>query len=143
MSKFTDWIQGLFGASAAVAAPLDLSNPSANQAVIERLLLLSAGTKFEGVRQPNNLVFMRDWEYRRKAGSLKNGQHVLVFFNGHAEKAVAWVEPGGIPINVPTLPVEADMNLDRAIDLTGEEYTGDEITADGKIYIFRYKAVEW
>lgn len=97
---------------------------------------------FEGVRQLNNFVFMRDWEYRRKA-ALKNGQHVLVFFNGYSEKAVAWVEPGGIPIMVPTLPPGVDTNLDRAIDLTGEDYKGDEITADGKIYVFRFKAAEW
>lgn len=72
------------------------------------------------MRQPNNFVLMRDWEYRRKA-ALKNGQHVLVFFNGYSEKAVAWVEPGGLPIMVPTLTPDIATNLDRAIDLTGEE----------------------
>ena len=142
MYKFASWILGLFGATAAVAAPVDLSETSANKAVIKKLLLLRPGARFEGVRQPNNFVFMRDWEYRRKA-ALKNGQHVLVFFNGYSEKAVAWVEPGGIPIMVPTLPPDVDTNLDRAIDLTGEDYKGDEITADGKIYVFRFMAADW
>jgi hypothetical protein len=142
MYKFTGWILGLFGATAAVAAPVDLGETSSNQAVMNRLLLLKPGARFEGVRQPNNFVFMRDWEYRRKA-ALKNGQHVLVFFNGNSEKAVAWVEPGELPIMVPTLPPEVDTNLDRAIDLTGEEYKADEITGDGKIYVLRFKAAEW
>lgn len=44
---------------------------------------------------------------------------------------------------VPPLPPGLDTNLDRAIDLTGEDYKGDEITADGKIYVFRFKAAEW
>lgn len=130
------------GASVS-ATPIDLSEPTAYRSLKERMLRLAAGTKFEGVRQPNNYVFMRDWEFRRRASRALEGQQIFIFFNGHAEKAVAWVESGGLPVPVPPHPQGVDTSLDRAIDLTGEEYTGDRVTADGKIYMFRFKASEW
>jgi len=110
---------------------------------MERLLRLSPGNIFEGVRQPNNFVFMRGWAYLRSVATVERGQHILVFSNGHTERVVAWVEPGGVPIKVPDLPAGVDPSLDRAIDLTGAEYKPTEIAADGKIYMFRFKASGW
>jgi hypothetical protein len=143
ISRLVGCLPGIFGASAPAApAPINLADPSSYHALMDRMLRLTTGARFEGVRQTNNYVFMCDWVYRRGIGT-QSGQHILIFFNGRTEKAVAWVEPGGAPVQVPGLPPGVDPSLDRAIDLDGEEFKGTEITADGKIYMFRFIEPEW
>jgi hypothetical protein len=143
IGKLIGCVLAVFGVAAQAApAPINLAEPASYLALVDRLLRLSPGIKFEGIRQPNNSAFMRDWEYRRNVAA-QRGQHILVFFNGYTEKAIAWVDTGGIPIKVPNLPPDVDPTLDRAIDLEGEEFKEPAITADGKIYMFRFKAPEW
>jgi hypothetical protein len=69
----------------------------------------------------------------------------LILFNGYAEKAIAWVEPNGVDIVVPSVPTHAIASpaLELAIDVTGEPYENRTVKADGKIVVFRYKPSEW
>lgn len=145
MKNLVRYALALFGASTAAAAPapIALGQPVAYQQIMTRLLSLQPGQKFEGVRQENNYVFLRNWEYRRKVANAQNGQQIHVFFNGYDEKAIAWVEPKGVPIPVPPAPADVAPGLDLAIDLAGNEVTTDVITADGKIYVFRFRDPNW
>lgn len=133
----------LFGLPAAAnPVPIEFSPASGYRPLMERLLQLQVGEKFEGFRWPNNYVFMRDWKLVRLVQA-ETGQHILIFFNGHAEKAVVWLEPGSLPVPVPPLPSDVDPSLDRAIDLLGEEYKPSEVVPDGKIYMFRFRPANW
>ena len=124
---------------------IDLNEATQVSALKQRLLSMKAGQAFEGVKQcdGNNFSFMKGWEFRRFVETSKPNQHILVFFNGVAEKAVGWVDEGGSSIAVPPRTADASQDLELAIDLSGEEYNEPTINPDGKIYVFRFMPKDW
>jgi hypothetical protein len=126
---------------------VDLGTEAGLNSLKARLLALAPEEAFEGVKQRdgNNFPYLKGWLYRRRVGTALPGQEILVFFNGHIERAVVWLEPGAPALAVPPAPnqTQNDPATENAIDLIGEEYLEAVFRDDGKVYICRHMSPAW
>jgi hypothetical protein len=66
------------------------------------------GTKVQGFRLCDGNILFQDWRYLGKAKGLKQGQHLFLFREGKAFRAVAWVDQTAKPLLIPTCPKHLD-----------------------------------
>lgn len=100
----------------------------------------------DGFQLCDGSVLFKQWSYLGKA-KIEYGQQVFLFKHDGIAKAIAWVEPGGVPLPLTNCPKQSDCSEGGHYVLSGDNYTWTKIqpegSAGGNVVIIDHPLPEW
>ena len=101
--------------------------------------------QLSGLRLCDGSVLFEGWTLLRKAEGLEDSQSVYLFSDGEAERAVAWIEPGGKPLPVPSCPHGPSCNqmIESGTVISGDIYTWKTIRPGEEVVILWDPSSSW
>ena len=109
------------------------------------LLALKPGEHLSGIRLCDNSLVFAGWRFIRTAKAQGPYQHVLLFKDGQATRAVAWVNRFGKSMVVPRCPYGPRCGVlpESATVISGDIYTFTSIKAGSEIVVLQYPPIGW
>ena len=134
-----------FAGSAGACTTLGEQLAHDEPVVKAKLLALHPGERLTGIRLCDNSAILGGWRFIRHAKVQGASQHVLLFRDGRATRAVAWVEAHGKEISVPTCSHGPRCNNlpEAATVVSGDVYTFNAVKPKGELVILRYPPASW
>jgi hypothetical protein len=134
-----------FAGCASACATLGEQLTHDEPVVKAKLSALKPGERLAGIRLCDNSSILGGWQFIRHAKIQGAFQHVLLFRDGRATRAVAWVERHGKKILVPTCPygLRCAALPEAATVVSGDVYTFNAIKPKGDLVIVRYPPATW
>jgi len=147
MTKTVPALLLFFGIAGSANACATLGQQLAHDepVVKAKLSALTPGQRLTSIRLCDNSSILGGWQFIRHAKVQGAYQHVLLFWDGRAIRAIAWVESRGKKVPVPPCPYGprcADFP-EAATIVSGDVYTFNAIRPKGELVILRYPPNSW
>ena len=122
---------------------LDFENPR----VIKRLTdieNMGTGYREPGISLCDGQKVLSAWVFKQSIHPPCTGQHIYIFEEDHALRAVIWIETNGKAASVPPCPLDDCRNIAEAAHvISGDIYTWKEVQPGDGIVLLQYPTKKW
>lgn len=116
--------------------------------IIEQLKNIEStgkGYQLKGIQLCDGSTILRNWIFKQSLHFTSCRQHIYIFQEKKAIRAVVWIEPDGQPVAIPpcTNGKRCDEMDEPAHGISGDVYTWKEVQPGDGVVLLLYPTEKW